>query len=134
MAKFKSRIQMTENGTVKVDKEYNKRGNVKREIAYALPADGSQPFQMIFADVKGQKNKDGSYSLSDFQIKCYLLDAKLDNIVHVRRETHSDRKYLFFPDGCAFIYVDDISEEPLILPLNKKAYESNAHNIAHPEL
>lgn len=120
---------------MKIQTQYNDDENMYKKIIYATrPIDGEK-IPVVLTDTKGEITKDGGkHQLSADQISQYKSDALRDNAVHVKFEINTGTKYLFFPDGAAFVYMDKAPSNSMILPINETAYHSGAHNITHPKL
>lgn len=120
---------------MKIQTQYNEDGSVNKRIIYATRSSSGEKIPMIFTDTKGEINKDGGkHQLSKDQLSQYKKDAAKDNAVHVKFETNTGVKYLFFPDGSVFVHLDKATSNSMILPINETAYHSGAHNITHPKL
>ena len=128
------KTKLTKGKKMKIQTQYNEDGSVNKRIIYATRSSNGEKIPMIFSDVEGEKQEDGTYQLGRNQISQYKSDALRDNAVHVKFETHTGTKYLFFPDGAVFVHMDKAPNNSMILPINEIAYHSGAHNIAHPKL
>lgn len=129
------KTKLTKGKKMKIQTQYNDDGSVNKRVIYATRSSNGEKIPMIFTDTKGEINKDGGkHQLSKDQISQYKKDALRDNAVHVKFETNTGVKYLFFPDGSVFAHLDKATSNSMILPINETAYHSGAHNLAHPEM
>ena len=129
------KTKLTKGKKMKIQTQYNDDGSVNKRIIYATRSSNGEKIPMVFTDTEGEIHKDGGmHQLSEEQINLYKKHALRDNAVHVKFETHTGNKYLFFPDGSVFVHLDKTPDRSMILPINETAYHSGAHSIAHPEM